>query len=162
MIGHQLFASELIGNLFYLPAVIFEIPKEYFIIKPPACWGADVSIEMYELLLLFSIINSWFTISCAEDVHLVKSESHSFLSDITTRIRHYAWKICATGDHLICSVDIMQWYMQPLNSFRLHSSNFCTLISKIPATMGVASLHAHTRKKNSYLNPMKTSAKDTV
>ena len=27
MIGHQLFASELIGNLFYLHAVIFEIPK---------------------------------------------------------------------------------------------------------------------------------------
>ena len=26
---------------------------------PPACWGADVSIEMYELLLLFSIISPW-------------------------------------------------------------------------------------------------------
>ena len=56
MIGHRLFASKPIGSLFYLHAVIFEIPKQYFIIKPPACWGADVSIEIYELLLLFSII----------------------------------------------------------------------------------------------------------
>ena len=60
MIGHRLFASEPIGNLFYLHAVIFEIPKQYFIIKPPACWGADVSIEINELLLLFSIITPWF------------------------------------------------------------------------------------------------------
>ena len=37
MIGHGLFASEPIGNLFYLHAVIFEIPKYYFVIKPPAC-----------------------------------------------------------------------------------------------------------------------------
>ena len=35
MIGHRLFASESVGNLFYLHAVIFEIPKKYFIIKPP-------------------------------------------------------------------------------------------------------------------------------
>ena len=59
MIGRGLFASEPIGNLFYLHAVIFEIPKQYFIIKPPACWGADVSIEIYELLLLLSIITPW-------------------------------------------------------------------------------------------------------
>ena len=37
MIGHRLFAGEPIGNLFYRHAVIFEIPKNYFIIKPPAC-----------------------------------------------------------------------------------------------------------------------------
>ena len=59
MIGHQLFAIEPIGNLSYLHAVIFEIPKQYFIIKPPACSGVDVSIEIYELLLLFSIITPW-------------------------------------------------------------------------------------------------------
>ena len=35
--GHRLFASEPIGNVFYLHAVIFEIPKQLFIIKPPAC-----------------------------------------------------------------------------------------------------------------------------
>ena len=56
IIGHGLFASEPTGNLFYLRAVIFEIPKKYFIIKPSGCWGADVSIEIYKLLLLFSII----------------------------------------------------------------------------------------------------------
>ena len=33
MIGHRLFASEAIGNLFYLHAVIFEISRQYFIIK---------------------------------------------------------------------------------------------------------------------------------
>ena len=33
MTGHGLFASEPIGNLFYLHAVIFEIPKKCFIIK---------------------------------------------------------------------------------------------------------------------------------
>ena len=58
VIGHGLFASELTGNLFYLLEVIFEIPKWYFIIQPPAFWGADVSIEIYQLLLLFSIISS--------------------------------------------------------------------------------------------------------
>lgn len=104
------------------------------------CYGPSV---YYGWIILITLR---FTISCA-DVHLVKSESHSFLSDITTRIRHYTWKICATGDNLICSVDIIQWYMQPLNSLRLHSSNFCILISKIPATMGAAGLHARTRKK---------------
>ena len=56
MNGHGLFASEPIGNLFYLHEVMFEITKLYFIIKPPACWGADVSIEICQLLLLFSII----------------------------------------------------------------------------------------------------------
>ena len=29
------------------------------ITKPTACWGADVSTELYQLLLLFSIITSW-------------------------------------------------------------------------------------------------------
>ena len=58
VIGHGLFASEPIGNLFYLLEVIFEISKWFFIIKPPVFWGVDVSIEIYELLLLFSIISS--------------------------------------------------------------------------------------------------------
>ena len=57
MIGHQLSDSEPIGNIFYLQVAIFEIPEERFIIKPPACSGADVSIEIYQLLLLFSIIS---------------------------------------------------------------------------------------------------------
>ena len=59
MTEYQLFASEPIENLFYMHAVIFEIPKQLFIIKPPDCWGADVSIEIYELLLMFSIISPW-------------------------------------------------------------------------------------------------------
>ena len=33
-------------------------------IKPPACWGADISIEIYELLLLFSIITPWLQVIC--------------------------------------------------------------------------------------------------
>ena len=55
MIGHRLFISAPIGNVFYLYAAIFEIPMYRFIIKPPACccWGADVSIDIYQLLLLF-------------------------------------------------------------------------------------------------------------
>ena len=57
MIGHQLSDSEPIGNIFYLRVAIFEIPEERFIIKPPACSGADVSVEIYQLLLLFSIIS---------------------------------------------------------------------------------------------------------
>ena len=32
--------------------------KEVFYNKTTSCWGADVSIEIYELLLLFSIITS--------------------------------------------------------------------------------------------------------
>ena len=32
---------EQIGNIFYLYAGIFEIPKERFIIKTPACWGTE-------------------------------------------------------------------------------------------------------------------------
>ena len=46
------------GTFFYLHAAIFEIPKKYFKIKPPAGWGAEASIEIYQLLLLFSIITS--------------------------------------------------------------------------------------------------------
>ena len=59
MIGHGLFASEPKGNLFHLHAIIFEIPKKCFVIEPPARWGTDVSIEIYEFLLLFSIITPW-------------------------------------------------------------------------------------------------------
>ena len=46
MIRHRLFAIEPIGNLSYLHAVILEISKQYFIII----------IDIYELLILFSII----------------------------------------------------------------------------------------------------------
>ena len=53
-----LFDCEPIRNIFYLPAAIFEIPRPWFIIKPPACIGPDVSIETYQLLLLFTIIIS--------------------------------------------------------------------------------------------------------
>ena len=55
-----LFDCEPIRNIFYLPAAIFEIPRPWFIIKPPACIGPDVSIETYQLLLLFTnIISPW-------------------------------------------------------------------------------------------------------
>ena len=52
MIGHQLFVSEPIGNVFDLYVVIFEIPMQCFINKP-ACCGADVSIDIYQLLVLY-------------------------------------------------------------------------------------------------------------
>ena len=51
MIGHRLFASELIGNPFYLHAITFEISKKYFVIKPPVCWGVDILIEIYSCFL---------------------------------------------------------------------------------------------------------------
>ena len=57
MIERPLFDKEPIGNIFYPHTVIFEIPILRFLIKPPACWGADVSTEIYKLLLLFSIIS---------------------------------------------------------------------------------------------------------
>ena len=47
--------SELIRNFFYLYAAMFETPMWCFIRKPPAYRGTDVSIEIYQLLLLFSI-----------------------------------------------------------------------------------------------------------
>ena len=47
MIGYRLFASDPTGNLFYLHAAIFEISKQCSIMKPPAPWGVDVSIEIY-------------------------------------------------------------------------------------------------------------------
>ena len=45
MIGHRFFHSESVGNNFYLHMAIFEIPRQRFVIKPPACWGTDVSVE---------------------------------------------------------------------------------------------------------------------
>ena len=47
---------------------LLEISKQRFIKKPPACWGTDISIEIYQLLLLFSI-TGWecFDISKAFD-----------------------------------------------------------------------------------------------
>ena len=75
MIGDQLFDSEPIGNIFCLHAAIFEISKEHFIIKPLACRGTDISIKIYQLLLLFSIISPWLdtkqlTIIFLQLVHL--------------------------------------------------------------------------------------------
>ena len=58
MIGHRLFDSEPVGNIFDLHATVFEIPNYRFMRKPPASWGMDVSIEIYNLLLLFSSIIS--------------------------------------------------------------------------------------------------------
>ena len=49
----------LVIPIFYLHEAIFEIPMNRFIIKPPASWGMDVSIDIYQLLLLFSIISPW-------------------------------------------------------------------------------------------------------
>lgn len=57
MIRHQLFDSVLIGKIFYVQAIIFEIPKQNFIIKPSASWDTNFTLEVYELLLLFSIIS---------------------------------------------------------------------------------------------------------
>ena len=54
MIGHRLFVSEPIGNVFYLHAPIFENLVQHFI-KPPACLEVDVSIDIYQLLFLFDI-----------------------------------------------------------------------------------------------------------
>ena len=59
MIGHRLFVRKSIGNVFYLRAGIFGIRMQCFIIKPPACWGAHISIDIYQLWLLFSIISPW-------------------------------------------------------------------------------------------------------
>ena len=44
-----LLESQYEESLFYLHAAIFEIPKQCFIIKSLACWGIDVSIEIYKL-----------------------------------------------------------------------------------------------------------------
>ena len=59
LIGNPFCDSQQIENIFCLHAAIFEIPKWRFRIKSPACWGTDVSIDMYHLLLLFSIILPW-------------------------------------------------------------------------------------------------------
>ena len=55
MIRHPLFANGLKGNFFYLLASIFEILRQRFIVKPPACRGGEISIDIYELLLLNSL-----------------------------------------------------------------------------------------------------------
>ena len=59
LIRYRFFVSEPIGNVFYLHKAIFEIPM-YRFIKPPAYWGADVSIDICQLLLLFRIISPCF------------------------------------------------------------------------------------------------------
>ena len=88
MIGYWLFASKPIENLFYLRMAIFEIPKYCFIIKLPACWGADVSIEIYELLLLFTIISPCFDESFCHDPFYV-----TFLNDFLFFIEQIALKV---------------------------------------------------------------------
>ena len=55
MIGHRLLDSVPKWNVIYMHGAIFEVPMQRFIIKPPACWGEYISIEIYELLLLFNI-----------------------------------------------------------------------------------------------------------
>ena len=54
--GHQLFDSESITRIFSLYETIFEPRDESFIIKP-YCWGTNGSLEIYQLLLQFSIIS---------------------------------------------------------------------------------------------------------
>ena len=61
MIGKRLFDSEPIGNVFYLHVAIIKILMQRFVIKPPTCWVADVSKEMYQLLLLFGILPLWWS-----------------------------------------------------------------------------------------------------
>ena len=60
MTGPPLFDSKPIQNVFYLHAATFEIAKERFIIKLPNCCGTDFSVEIYQLLLLFSNISPWY------------------------------------------------------------------------------------------------------
>ena len=74
VIGHRFFAIEPRGNIFFLQPASFEIPKWRFIIKPPACWGTGVSIEIYDSLLLCSIISPWL-----KTVFLKIAEKHLFL-----------------------------------------------------------------------------------
>ena len=59
MIGHCLFTSEGIRKVFCLYVAIFEIPMWCFIKKLPACWGTDVSIDIFQFLLLCSITSPW-------------------------------------------------------------------------------------------------------
>ena len=68
MIGDRLFDNEPIKNAFYLQANTHEIPMQHFITKPPACWGMNISIEIYRLLLLLIIIYPCYN-SCIYDVH---------------------------------------------------------------------------------------------
>ena len=55
--GHRLFVSKPKGIVFYRHTAIFKIQIYLFITKPLVCWGADVSIDICQLLLLFSIIS---------------------------------------------------------------------------------------------------------
>ena len=72
MIKNRSFESEQIQNSFYLEADIYEIPLVRFITKPPACWGKDILIEIYHLLLLFIIISPCYNI-CIEDVRFTRN-----------------------------------------------------------------------------------------
>ena len=77
LIDHGLFVSEPIGRVFYLHVAIFEIPMYYFIIKPP-----DVSIDICQLLLLFSIISPCF--------------DECFLFYVITGRHYFSWKFIIT------------------------------------------------------------------
>ena len=57
MTGDRLFGTEPIGNILYWQAAIFKILNWRFKIKAPAGWDTNVSIEIYQLLLLFGIIS---------------------------------------------------------------------------------------------------------
>ena len=93
MIGHQLFVSAPIGNVFYLHAAIFEIPMQRFIIKPPACWGTDVSVDSYQLLLLFSIISP-----CSKAEAKTKSKPEPNSSTPKPIEFRFSWWIWKNGD----------------------------------------------------------------
>ena len=89
MIRYLLFHGEPRGNIFCLHVAIFEIPKYCFIIKPPACWGRDVSIKIYQLLLVFSIISPWihayqvlrepFLFSCCQFLKAIASKTFNVI-----------------------------------------------------------------------------------
>ena len=77
MIGYRLFASDPTGNLFYLHAAIFEISKQCSIMKPPASWGVDISIEIY--------------ISMHKQDHLKSSPFFFIFVSVVIRSLDYQW-----------------------------------------------------------------------
>ena len=66
MIGNRLFTREPIRSLFSLHVAVFKIAKWCFIIKPTACWDRNISLEIYELLLLLTLIWVGFLRVCFE------------------------------------------------------------------------------------------------
>ena len=80
MIGHRLFVSEPIRNIFYLCAAIFEIP--------PACWGEHVLIDIYQLPL-FSIISPCWILKCTDS----KTCLFITFAVLFLTIHNYFWSI---------------------------------------------------------------------